>query len=91
MLGLDDHGEDLDLSPEEEAFLRREIDLVLVSFRERVPARELELMRHALLEGAREGKRAELVRAATPRDVEASGEVARVGRSSGRVPVKGVG
>jgi hypothetical protein len=47
-------------------------------------------MRHALLDGAREGRRAELVRAATPRDVDVSGEVARVGCAPVK-PAKGVG
>jgi hypothetical protein len=86
---LDD--EESDLSPEEDRFLCREIDLVLASYRGRVPDEQLELMRHALLDGAREGRRRQLVRAATPREVDASGEVARVGRAAVKPPAEGVG
>jgi hypothetical protein len=92
MLGSDEpQEEDVELSPEEDAFLRREIDVVLASYRGRVPDEQLELMRLALLDGAREGRRAELVRAATPRDVDVSGEVARVGRVPAKPPAKSVG
>lgn len=80
-----------ELSLEEDGFLSREVDLVLASYRGRVPDEQLELMRHALLNGAREGRRRQLVRAATPREVEASGEVARVGRAAVKPPAEGVG
>ena len=65
------------LSDEERAFVAREVEIVVAQIAASLSQEDLDLMRESLLNGALEARRAELVRAATPRSVDESGELLR--------------
>jgi len=69
------------LEEAERAFVEAEVDAVLAGYRGRLPAAELAWMREQLV-GQLEDDRnfAELARAAYPREVDQSGEIARTRR-----------
>jgi hypothetical protein len=69
--------EELLLSDEERAFVAREVEIVVSQFAASLSDEDLEVMRESLLRGVLEARRAELVRAATPRSVDESGEILR--------------
>ncbi len=65
------------LSDEERAYLATEVEGVLARFADSLSAEDLAFMKDALLDSARDARRSTLVRAATPRAVDESGEVLR--------------
>ena len=74
----DEHAEPSDaLTEEERAYFASEVDGVLATFAGSLSDEDLAFMRETLLRSARDARRGELVRAATPRAVDESGEILR--------------